>query len=239
MFVLSPRRSKGSGAVLALVIIATLGAFPGNVSSGATATINHVVGVETYQEFQIAVQPGETIDIDVVVQSGPEVGFYFVDQIGFERFKSVWPADIGGFTEYDADLSATKASSIHRSEPAPSEGIYFLVIANSDPLLNATVVGSIRSANQFPAGALPVVVMAIAIIMVVAAAIAFVMTRSIRAKAQQYVPPGQPTPQGQTHQHAAASLKPVVQQDIGRTCPKCGAVVSRGASTCPKCGAHL
>jgi sensor domain CHASE-containing protein len=95
------------------------------------------------------------------------------------------------------------------------------------------------SSSEFPAALITTVLLVIAVAAVVVVVVALVITRSLRAKAQQYAPPGQPTPLGQTHQHMTASLKPVLQQSIGRVCPKCGAAVAREAATCPKCGTRL
>ena len=232
-------RSRVSIAAIALVLLASLSIVPTNASSEGTTSIDLVIGAGTYQQTPVAFQAGETVKIDADVQSGPDVGFYFVDQTGYDAFVTTWPAGIATFTAYIAELSEAKANSIHKSASAPADGLFYLIIANDDPSAASVVAGTVRTSSSFPAALLTVVLIAIAITAVVVVLVAVVITRSVRAKAQQYAPPGQPTPQGQTHQYMTSTLRPVVQQSIGGTCPKCGATVARDAAACAKCGTRL
>jgi len=235
MNILFSRELQIAIATLSVVVLASLSFVPWNAAAETTISIDQVITAGDYRNYAVQLKASETVSIDLDVQSGSNLSFYFVDLTGLEEFKTVRSEGSGIFT-FVTSLSEINTASMHKSEPAPAEGIFYLVITN-DVDLDSRVAGTIKTSTQFPAVLFTVAIVALAAILAVAIIAAVVITRSLRAKAHQYVPPGHPTPQEQTHQHMAP--KPVVQPNIKQACPKCGAGVAHGATICANCGARL
>ena len=235
MYRAPPRGRRVAFASLAVLAIATLSVASTCADSDSTIDINQTVVPGDYHDFPILVLRGETVEINVDVQSGPDLGFYFVDQTGFDELQSTWPAIPH---TYVTELSSEGTGAMHRSGEAPSEGMFYLLITNSaNNTQSAKVVGTMKSAAPLPNSLFTILLVAIAAVFVIATIAALLITRSVRSKGQQYAPPGAPTRQGEIHQHISAP-KPVLQQ-TGRTCPKCGTTAASASVICAKCGAHL
>jgi len=225
-------------AALAALIVTTLGVVPCSVASETTVYVAQEIAPGSYREYPLLLNAGDTVEIDLDIQSGPDAGFYFVDATGHDEFVGIWPAGVGGFSAFVEELSEVQSDSVHKSALAPSEGVFYLMISNNDTSQSSVVQGTIRASAQIPGTLLTVVLITIAAIAVVVVVVAILIGRSLRAKARHYVPPGQPIPQGQTHKHATEGMRPVVQQ-TSRTCPKCGAEVPRGTAACASCGSRF
>jgi|GEM_PF-1646515 len=235
------RESKTVASVLAIAALASLALVPPNVSAATIPVNDVIVEHSTYLNYTIPLQVSDTVTIDLDVQSGPNLGFYFMNEDGFDAYEKMMegspaPSPPSG---YSPALSLEDTASIHKSD-MPGEGVFYLVILNDDPSQASTVTGSIVYGAQYPDALFTILIIAIAVVFVIATVAAVLITRSMRARAQQYAPPGQPTPRPpQSQSHPKVAPRPVVSQGAIQTCPKCRMPVPPGKAVCPNCGSRL
>ena len=224
-----------SPALAVGLVVATLVLLPTTAFAAWSTTIDVDVDAGDFREFRLEAQAGDNVKIDIAVQSGPRVDFFFVNQTELDKLNVTWP-NAGQF-DYFADFSSLNATSIHKTVTIPPGGFYYLVIANYDETL-ASAAGTISTTTQDPALLITIAVILISVGLVVALVVAVMVRRSFRSRLSHYSPPGKPTPPSLAHQHMQAQRQ-VVQQELGRPCPKCGYENSKGATLCSNCGAQL
>ncbi len=229
-----PGRFRTSITALAILVSTSLVIVPSLVS-GFPIEVNKVVNGGTHYESSFVLASGETVSIGFEVTSGPEVGFYFMNESEFTQFQEAWP-NVSSISFFPP-LSVQSARSIQVSAAVPSAGSFYFVVANANPD-PSTIVGMIDTPLQYPSLIIALALMAVIIGSALAVVWVLMLRRTARLRLSQYSPPGRPTPPNLSHQHITAQ-KPVLQEEGRSTCPNCGAKVMEGTNACGTCGARL
>ena len=233
-----PGDFKVTSLALALgLAVATLVLLPISAFAASLPTVDYDVLPGDFKEYPIVgVHAGDKVFILISVIGGPRVDFYFVDSAGFHQLSTGWPNP--GHFDYFMEFSAINETSIDKTAIIPSDGLYYVVVANRDATQTASISGTIRMTTPYPAELITIAVILISVGAVVAVVVAVLVRRSFRSRLSHYSPPGTPTPPSLAHQHMQAQRQ-VTQQELGRPCPQCGYENSKGATLCNKCGAQL
>jgi ribosomal protein L40E len=223
------------GLAIATLVLTPIAAF-----AASSTTFDDILVAGDFQEYPLnplGVRAGDKVTINITVQEGdPPVDFYFVNQPGLEQLSGSWPTP--GTFGYFAEFSSLNATSIHETVDVPSDGFYYLVIANDDQTRSARTAGTIETVTPYPTLLITIAIVLISVGAVVAVVVAVMVRRSFRSRLSHYSPPGRPTPPSLAHQHMQAQ-RSAVHQELDRTCPKCGSTNPKGATICRNCGVRL